>query len=165
MWHNVSPISLMSTFSPAPAVAGWLQGLVVGERGVSPPASCAPLVTSRCSAAAGAVVNKPSSHHCPAPVSWPVYVPWNNGKEVPRLDLTSSTMPGQQISQVQPHPDSKYNKSMWLADVSPCHAPIGRLSPLPCLITQQLHVCYISQLLRDSFSVSQQLGIWFYGHL
>ena len=23
--------------------------------------------------------------------------PWNNGKEVPRLDLTSSTMPGQQI--------------------------------------------------------------------
>ena len=45
MWHNVSPISLMSTFSPAPAVAGWLQGLVVGERGVSPPASCAPLVT------------------------------------------------------------------------------------------------------------------------
>ena len=75
---------------------------VVGERGVSPPASCAPLVTSRCSAAAGAVVNKPSSHHCPAPVSWPVYVPWNNGKEVPRLDLTSLTMPGQQIHYGRP---------------------------------------------------------------
>ena len=85
---------------------------------------------------------------------------WNNGKEVPRLDLTSSTTPGQQIHYGLPHPDSKYNKSMWLADVSPCHAPIGRLSPLPCLITQQLHVCYISQLLRDSFSVSQQPPIW-----
>ena len=81
---------------------------------------------------------------------------WNNGKEVPRLDLTSSTTPGQQIHYSWPHPDSKYKKSMWLAAVLPCRAPIGRLSPLPCLITLQLHVCYISQLLRrDSFSVSQ----------
>ena len=31
---------------------------------------------------------------------------WNNGKEVPRLDLTSSTTPGQQIHYGQPHPDS-----------------------------------------------------------
>ena len=82
--------------------------------------------------------------------------PWNNGKEVPRLDLTSLTTPWQQVHYVRPHPDSKYNKSVWLAAVSPCRAPIGRLSPLPCLITWQLHVCYISQLLRDSFSVSQQ---------
>ena len=37
---------------------------------------------------------------------------------------------------------------LWLAAVSPCRAPIGRLS-----------VCNISQLLRDSFSVSQQLPI------
>ena len=34
---------------------------------------------------------------------------------------------------------------LWLAAVSPCRAPIGRL-----------YVCYISQLLGDSFSVSQQ---------
>ena len=44
--------------------------------------------------------------------------------------------------------------------MSPCRAPIGWLSPLPCLITRHLHVCYISQLLRDSFSVSQQPPIW-----
>ena len=37
---------------------------------------------------------------------------WNNGKEVPRLDLTSSTTPGQQIHYGRPHPDSKYNKSV-----------------------------------------------------
>ena len=37
---------------------------------------------------------------------------WNNGKEVPILDLTSSTMPGQQIHYGRPHPDSKYNKSV-----------------------------------------------------
>ena len=47
-----------------------------------------------------------------------------------------------------------------MAAVSPCCTFIGRLSPLPCLITRQLHVCYISQLLRDSFSVSQQPPIW-----
>ena len=34
---------------------------------------------------------------------------------------------------------------LWLAALSPCRTPIGRL-----------HVCYISQLLGDSFSVSQQ---------
>ena len=44
---------------------------------------------------------------------------WNNGKEVSRLDLTSSTTPGQQIHYGRPHPDSKYNKSVWLAAVSP----------------------------------------------
>ena len=38
--------------------------------------------------------------------------------------------------------------------------PFSHCSPLPCLITRQLHVCYISQLLRDSFSVSQQPPIW-----
>ena len=92
----------------------------------------------------------------------PAHRSWNNGKEVPRLDLlTSLTTPGQQKHYGQPHPDSKYNKSMLLAAVSQCHASIiGRLSPLPCLITWQLHVCYISQLLRDSFSVSQQPPIW-----
>ena len=43
----------------------------------------------------------------------------------------------------------KWVELWWLAAVSPCRAPIGRL-----------HVCYISQLLRDSFSVSQQPPIW-----
>ena len=85
---------------------------------------------------------------------------WDNGKEVPRLDLTSSTMPGQKIHYGRPHPESKYNKSVWLAAVSPCRTPIGRLSPLLCLITRRLHVCYISQLLRDSFSIFQQPPIW-----
>ena len=32
---------------------------------------------------------------------------WNNGKEVPRLDLTSSTTPGQQIHYGRTNPDSK----------------------------------------------------------
>ena len=64
---------------------------------------------------------------------------WNNGKEVPRLDLTSLTMPGQQIRVIGcrvavPH-------SHWLA--------------VPTLL-----FIYISQLLRDSFSVSQQPPIW-----
>ena len=36
-------------------------------------------------------------------------VPWNNGKEDPRLDLTSSTTPGRQIHYGWPHLDSKYN--------------------------------------------------------
>ena len=47
-----------------------------------------------------------------------------------------------------------------MAAVSPSRATIGRLSPLPCLVTWHLHVCYISQLLRDSFSVSQQPPNW-----
>ena len=64
---------------------------------------------------------------------------WNNGKEVPRLDLTSLTMPGQQIRVIGcrvavPH-------SHWLA--------------VPTLL-----FIYISQLLRDSFFVSQQPPIW-----
>ena len=38
---------------------------------------------------------------------------------------------------------------LWLAAVLPCRTPIGRL-----------HVCYISQLFRESLSVSQQPPIW-----
>ena len=50
---------------------------------------------------------------------------WNNGKEVPRLDLTISSTPGQQI----------------------------------CVIGCA-HIALVSQLLRDSFSVSQKPPIW-----
>ena len=64
---------------------------------------------------------------------------WNNGKEVPRLDLTSLTMPGQQIR------------------VIGCRVAVPRShwSAVPTLL-----FIYISQLLRDSFSVSQQPPIW-----
>ena len=48
-------------------------------------------------------------------------------------------------TQVRPHPDCKY---VWLAALSPCRAPIGQLSPLPCLFTSPscwgthfLHLC------------------------
>ena len=53
---------------------------------------------------------------------------WNNGKEVPRLDLTSSTMPGQQIH------------------VIGCRVAVPRShwSAVPTLL-----FIYISQLLRD----------------
>ena len=40
--------------------------------------------------------------------------PWNNGKEGPRLVLTSLTTTGQQIHHGRLHPDSKYDKSVWL---------------------------------------------------
>ena len=40
------------------------------------------------------------------------------------------------------------------------NATFPRTPGLPCLITRQLHVCYISQLMRNSFSVSQQPPIW-----
>ena len=64
---------------------------------------------------------------------------WNNGKEVPRLDLTSLTMPGQQIR------------------VIGCRVavPHSHWSAVPTLL-----FIYISQLLRDSFFVSQQPPIW-----
>ena len=59
---------------------------------------------------------------------------WNNGKEVPRLDLTSSTMPGQQIHMVD-HTRTA-NPCDWLpCRLLPCRAPIGWLSPLSCLFT------------------------------
>ena len=49
------------------------------------------------------------------------------------------------ISQVRPHPDCK---SVWLAAVSPCRAPIGRLSPLHCLFISPscwgTHFLYLS---------------------
>ena len=48
-------------------------------------------------------------------------------------------------TQVRPQPDCK---SMWLAAVSPCRAPIGRLSPLHCLFTSPscwgTHFLYLS---------------------
>ena len=60
--------------------------------------------------------------------------------EVPRLDLTSSTTPGQQIHSV----------------IICCVAvPRSHWSAVPILL-----FIYISQLLRDSFSVSQQPPIW-----
>ena len=64
---------------------------------------------------------------------------WNNGKEVPRLDLTSLTMPGQQIR------------------VIGCRVAVPRShwSAVPTLL-----FIYIAQLLRDSFFVSQQPPIW-----
>ena len=49
------------------------------------------------------------------------------------------------ISQVRPHPDCK---SVWLAAVSPCCAPIGLLYPLHCLFTSPncwgTHFLYLS---------------------
>ena len=51
-------------------------------------------------------------------------------------------------TQVWPQPDCK---SVWLAAVSPCRAPIGRLSPLHCLFTSPscwgTHFLYLSNLL------------------
>ena len=64
---------------------------------------------------------------------------WNNGKEVPRLDLTSSTTPGLQIRVIGCC--VAVPRSYWSA------------VPTPLFI-------YISQLLRDSFSVYQQSPIW-----
>ena len=110
----------------------WVVAGAGGGRARSfPPASCAPLVTRRCSAAAGAVVNKPSSHHCPAPVSWPVSWPWNNGKEVPRLDHA------------------------WTANTLRLTKPA-----LPLISCPHSLVWKHGSLLRDSFSVTQQPPIW-----
>ena len=65
--------------------------------------------------------------------------PWNNGKSGAKLDLTSSTTTGLQIR------------------VIGCRVAVPRsyrsVIPTPLFI-------YISQLLRDSFSVSQQPPIW-----
>ena len=48
-------------------------------------------------------------------------------------------------TQVRPLPDSK---SVWLAGVSPCRAPIGQMSPLSCLFTSPscwgTHFLYLS---------------------
>ena len=68
-----------------------------------------------------------------------VIIPWNNGKVVPRLVLTSLTTPGQQIR------------------VIGCRVtvPLSHWSAVPTPL-----FIYISQLLRDSFSVSQQPPIW-----
>ena len=55
--------------------------------------------------------------------------PWNNGKEVPRLDLTSLTTPEQQIHKLD------HTRTANLCDWLPCRAPIGQLSPLSCLFT------------------------------
>ena len=67
---------------------------------------------------------------------------WNNGKEVLRLDLTSSTTSRQQIH--------KFDHT-WTAnpcDWLPCRPPIGRLSPLSCLFTSPscwgTHFLYLS---------------------
>ena len=66
--------------------------------------------------------------------------PWNNGKEVPRLDLTSLTTPGQQIHKFD-HTRTA-NQCDWL----PCrHAAL----PLHWLAVPTLLFIYISQLLRD----------------
>ena len=54
-------------------------------------------------------------------------------------------MPGQQIHYGRPHPDSK---SVWLAAMSPCRAPICWLSPLSCSFTSPscwgTHFLYLS---------------------
>ena len=104
--------------------------------------------------------------------------PWNNGKEVPRLDLTSLTTPGQQIHYGRPHLDSKYNKSVWLSAVLPCRAPA---TPTPLfdntaaacllhlLVVEGLIFCISATLhLGTSFplfhewvwAVSAGLGVW-----
>ena len=77
--------------------------------------------------------------------------PWNNGKSGATLDLTS---------EVQPHPDCKYTCSttpgLQIRVIGCCVAvPHYHWSavPTPWFI-------YISQLSRDSFSVSQQPPIW-----
>ena len=64
---------------------------------------------------------------------------WNNGKSGAKLDLTSSTTPGLQIR------------------VIGCRVAVPRSywSAVPTSL-----FIYISQLLRDSFSVSQQPPIW-----
>ena len=64
--------------------------------------------------------------------------PWNNGKKVPRLDLTSSTTPGQQIHYGRPCPDSKY-------DTSPCDW-------LPCCHVAVLHCHWSAAPLFDNIS-------------
>ena len=63
---------------------------------------------------------------------------WNNGSSGAKLDLTSSTTPGLQIHVIG---CCVAMRSYWSA------------VPTPLFI-------YISQLLRDSFSVSQQPPIW-----
>ena len=67
------------------------------------------------------------------------HTPWNNGKSGAKLVLTSSTTPGLQIRVIGCH--VAMPRSHWSA------------VPTPLFI-------YISQLLRDSFSVSQQPPIW-----
>ena len=71
--------------------------------------------------------------------------PWNNGKSGAKLDLTSSTTPGLQIHTVD-HTRTA-NLCDWLA-MSPCRAPIGQLSPLPCLFKSpscwRTHFLYLS---------------------
>ena len=64
---------------------------------------------------------------------------WNNGKSGAKLDLTSLTTPGLQIRVIGCR--VAVPRSYWSA------------VPTPLFI-------YISQLLRDSFSVSQQPPIW-----
>ena len=71
-------------------------------------------------------------------VSFPVYT-WNNGTSGAKLDLTSSTTPELQIRVIGCC--VTVPRSYWSA------------VPTPLLI-------YISQLLRDSFSVSQQPPLW-----
>ena len=73
--------------------------------------------------------------------------PWNNGKEVSRLDLTSLTTPGQQIHKFD------HTRTANLCDWLLCRSAAVPL--VGCLL-----FIYISQLLRDSFSVSQQPPIW-----
>ena len=78
---------------------------------------------------------------------------WNNGKSRAKLDLTSLTTPGLQIHMVN-HTRTA-NPCDWL----PCHAPIGRLSPLPCLFTSPS--CWGTHFLYLSNPTSPNLGTSF----
>ena len=51
--------------------------------------------------------------------------PWNNGKEVPRLDLTSLTTPGQQIHKFH------HNRTANLCDWLPCRRAVLPLVGCP----------------------------------
>ena len=77
--------------------------------------------------------------------------PWNNGKSGAKLDLTSSTTPVLQIHTVD-HTRTA-NPCDWL----PCHH--ATLPLVGCPHSTLLFI-YISQLLWDLFSVSQQPPIW-----
>ena len=75
--------------------------------------------------------------------------PWNKGKSGAQLDLTSLITPRLQILKV--------DHTRTVIHVIGCRVAVPRsywsVVPIPLFI-------YISQLLRDSFSVSQQPHIW-----
>ena len=70
------------------------------------------------------------------------YAPWNNGKEVPKLDLTSLTTPGQQIHKFN------HTRTANLCDWLPCcrAAPFSRLSPSPHSLVY-LHLPVVERLI------------------